>query len=163
MDDFQSTTDGHGSSTSLSYQTYYDLLINTCVKYDKTKNINIGKRRKVYNSNIDTAYVDSTPFDFVPDSPHGGIDLPPDEFYQMWKSLRMMTPDNGPSDLPESDLAIPDNPILNFVNSHCHSSEDLDQALQAYQAYKVAHPQDSTPIHERTINHHYTYYVAQVS
>ena len=44
-------------------------------------------------------------------------------------------PDNGPSDLPESDLDIPDDPILDFVNSQCHNSEDLDQALQAYQAY----------------------------
>ena len=41
-------------------------------------------------------------------------------------------PDNGPSDIPEIDLAIPDDPILNFVNSQCHISEDLDQALQAY-------------------------------
>ena len=28
LDEFQSTTYGHGSSTSLSYDTYYDLLIN---------------------------------------------------------------------------------------------------------------------------------------
>ena len=46
-------------------------------------------------------------------------------------------PDSGLSDFPESDLAIPDDPILDFVNSQCHSSEDLDQALQAYQAYQV--------------------------
>ena len=39
----------------------------------------------------------------------------------------------------------------------------MDQALQAYQAYQVPCPQDSTPIPERTINHHYTYYVAQAS
>ena len=37
-------------------------------------------------------------------------------------------PDNGPSDLLESDLDIPDDPILNFVNSQCHNSENLDQA-----------------------------------
>ena len=37
------------------------------------------------------------------------------------------------NDLPESDLNIPDDPILDFVNSQCHSSDDLDQALQAYQ------------------------------
>ena len=85
QDEFQSTTHGHGSSTSLSYQTYYDLLINACVRYDRTQKDNIGKRRNVCNSNIGTAYVDSTPdvFDFVPDSPNGGIDLPPDEFYQI--------------------------------------------------------------------------------
>ena len=38
------------------------------------------------------------------------------------------------NDLPESDLDIPDDPILDFMNSQCHSSEDLDQALLAYQA-----------------------------
>ena len=36
LDEFQSTNHGHGSSTSLSYDTYYDLLINACVRYDKT-------------------------------------------------------------------------------------------------------------------------------
>ena len=58
LDEFQSTTYGHGSSTSLSYETYYDLLINAGVKYDKTKKANIGKRRNVYNTNIDDTYVD---------------------------------------------------------------------------------------------------------
>ena len=58
LDEFQSTTYGHGSTTSLSYQTYYDLLINACVRYDKTKKANIGKRRNVYNTNIDDTYVD---------------------------------------------------------------------------------------------------------
>ena len=72
-------------------------------------------------------------------------------------------PENDPPDLPESDLGIPDDPNLDFVNSQCHSSEDLDQALQAYQAYQVPCPQDSTMISERTINHHFTYHVAQAS
>ena len=72
-------------------------------------------------------------------------------------------PDNGPSDLPQSDLDIPDDPVLDSVNSQCHNSEDLDQALQTYQAYQVPCPQDSTEIPERTINHHYTYHVAQAS
>ena len=85
LEEFQSTTYGHGSTTSLSFQTYYDLLINACVRYDKTKKANIGKRRNVYNTNIDNTYVDHpTRFlDHVPDSPYGGIDLPPDEFYQV--------------------------------------------------------------------------------
>ena len=51
LDEFQSTTYGHGSSTSLSYDTYYDHLINACVRYDKTNKANIGKRRNVYNTN----------------------------------------------------------------------------------------------------------------
>ena len=85
LDEFQSTTYGHGSSTSLSYDTYYDLLINACVWYDKTKKSNVGKRRNVYNTNIDETYIDHSTacIDHVPNSPYGGIDLPPDEFYQV--------------------------------------------------------------------------------
>ena len=49
------------------------------------------------------------------------------------------------------------------MNSQCHSSEDLDHALQAYQAYQVPCSQDSTPTPERNNNHHYTYHVAQAS
>ena len=72
-------------------------------------------------------------------------------------------PENDPPDLPESDLDIPDDPNLDFVNSQCHNSEDLGQALQAYQAYQVQSPQDSTITPERSINHHFTYHIAQAS
>ena len=61
-----------------------------------------------------------------------------------------------------NNLDIPDDPILDFVNSQCHSLEDLEQALQAYQAYQVP-CLDSTMIPERSINHHFTYHVAQAS
>ena len=70
-------------------------------------------------------------------------------------------PDPSLSDLPESDLGIPEDPILDFVNSQCHSSEDLDHVFQAYEAYQVPCSQDSTSSPERNINHHYTYHVAQ--
>ena len=240
LDEFQTTTYGHGSSTSLSYETYYDLLINACVRYDKTKKANIGKRRNIYNTNIDDTYGDhpTACIDHVPNSPYGGIDLPPVEFYQVhslssrhppsprpgnpfrpsfrpqsqtsWptkpirrydgpiflppqifkllsqdamKALKVYNteainrfhqrevhntekeetsqndppgppvPENDFPDLPESDLDISDDPSLVFVNSQCHSSEDLDQALQAYQAYQVPCTQDSTMTPERTINH----------
>ena len=49
-------------------------------------------------------------------------------------------PENDPPDLLGRDLDIPDDPILDFVNSQCHSSEDLDQVLQAYQDYQVQCP-----------------------
>ena len=249
LDEFQSTTHGHGSSTSLSYDTYYDLLINACVRYDKTKKANIGKRRNVYATNKDETYIDppTACIDHVPDSPYGSIDLPHDEFYQVhalssrhppsqrpgqpsrplfrpqsqqsrptkpirrydgpiflppqiyyyklmsqdaMKALKAYNteaitrfhqrkvhnteivepPQDDPSgppvpenELPESDLDIPDDPSLDFVNSQCHSSEDLDQTLQAYQAYQVPCPQDSTTTPEKSINHHFTYYRAQAS
>ena len=72
-------------------------------------------------------------------------------------------PENDPPDLPESYLDIPDDPSLDFGNSQCNNSEDLDQALQAYQAYQVPYPQDSIMTPERSINHHFTYHIAQAS
>ena len=225
-------------------------IINACVRYDKTKKANIGKRRNVYATNIDDTYVDlpTACIDDVPGSPYGDIDLPPDEFYQVHalssrhpppqrpgqptrptfrpqsqnprptnpirryegpiflppQIYRLLSEDalkalkaynteaisrfhkrkvhnteiveepqtdppgppvseNDLPDLPESDLNIPDDPILDFVNSQCHSSEDLDQALQAYQAFQIPCPQDSTMTPERSINHHFTYHVAQAS
>ena len=107
------------------------------LKAYNTEAINRFHERKVHNTAVVEVHQDDTPEPSVPDT--------------------------GPSDLPESDLNIPDDPILNFVNSQCYNSEDLDQALQAYKAYQVPCPQDSTPIPERTINHHYTYHVSQAS
>ena len=108
LDEFQSTTYGHGSTTSLSYQTYYDLLINACVRYDKTKNANIGKRINVYSTNIDNTYVDHpTAFlDHVPDSPYGGIDLPSDEVYQ----VHTLSSRNPPSPRPGNPSRPPFRP-----------------------------------------------------
>ena len=130
LDEFQSTTYGHGSSTSLSYETYYDLLINACVRYDKTKKVrydktkkaNIGKRRNVYNTNIDDTYVDhhTASFDHVPNSPYGGIDLPPDELYQVHtlSSRHPPSPRPGnpsrPSVRPQSLTSGPTKPIRRY-------------------------------------------------
>ena len=122
LDEFQSTTYGHGSSTSLSYDTYYDLLINACVRYDKTKKANIGKRRDVYNTNIDETYVDhpTACIDHVPDSPYGGIDLPPDDFYQVHalSSRHPPSPRPGqpsrPSFRPQSHHFGPTKPIRRY-------------------------------------------------
>ena len=107
------------------------------MKDHNTEAINRFHQRKVHNTEI-------------VETPQGDPPGPP-------------VPENDLPDLPESDLDIPDDPILDFVNSQYHSSEDLDQALQAYQAYQVPSPQDSTMTPERSINHHFTYHVAQAS
>ena len=122
LDEFQSTTYGHGSSTSLSYDTYYDLLINACVRYDKTKKANIGKRRNVYNTTIDDTFVDhhTACLDHVRNSPYGGIDLPPDKFYQVHtlSSRRPPSPRPGnpsrPSFRPQSQNSGPTKPIRRY-------------------------------------------------
>ena len=78
LDELQTTTHGHGSSTSLSYQTYYDLLINACIRNDKTKKANLGKRRNVYISLVEPGYVDcpQDAFAFVQESPYQGYRPP---------------------------------------------------------------------------------------
>ena len=147
LDEFQSTTYGHRSSTSLSYQTYYYLLINACVRFDKTKKANIGKRRNVYNTNIDDTYVDhpTACIDHVPNSPYGGIDLPPDEFYQVHtlSSRHLPSPRPGnpsrPSFRPQSQNSGPTKPIRRydgpiFLPPQISKllSQDAMKALKAY-------------------------------
>ena len=147
LDEFQSTTYGHGSTTSLSYQTYYDLLINACVRYDKTRKANLGKRRNVYNTNIDNTYVDHpTAFlDHVPDSPYGGIDLPPDEFYQVQTLSSRHPPSPRPGNpsrppfRPQSQHPGPqksfrryDGPIFLPPQIYKLLSQDAMKALKAY-------------------------------
>ena len=147
LDEFQSTTYGHGSTTSLSYQTYHDLLINACFWYDKTKKENIGKRRNVYNTNIDDTYVDhpTACLDHVPNSPYGGIDLLPDEFYQVHtlSSRHPPSPRPGnpsrPSYRPQSQNSGPttlirryDGPIFLPPQIYKLLSQDAMKALKAY-------------------------------
>ena len=134
-------------STSLSYQTYYDLFINVCVKYDKTKKANIGKRRNVYNTNIDDTYGDhpTACIDHVPDSPYGGIYLPPDVFYQVHtlSSRHPPSPRPGnpsrPSFRPQSQNSGPtkpikwyDGPIFLPPQIYKLFSQDAMKALKAY-------------------------------
>ena len=122
MDEFQSTTHGHGFSTSLSYDTYYDLLINACVRYVKTKKANIGKRRNVYITNIDETYVDfpTACIDHEPESPNGGIDLPPDAFYHVHALSSRSPPSqrhgqpSRPPFRPQSQHSGPTKPITSY-------------------------------------------------
>ena len=57
----QSTTQGHEKSTNIKYETYYDLLINACARYDKTHKANLGKRSNIYTTF--TPNVENTPDD----------------------------------------------------------------------------------------------------
>ena len=52
LDEFQSITTCYGTSSSLKYQIYYDLLINVCVRYDRKKKANIAKRRHIYQTSF---------------------------------------------------------------------------------------------------------------
>ena len=48
LDDYTSTTSGDGSFTHLNYLSYYNLLINACVRYDATNTSTPSKRKNVY-------------------------------------------------------------------------------------------------------------------
>ena len=145
MDEFQSTTHGHGSSTSLSYHTYYDLLINACARYDKTKKANIGKTKNVYNSNIDTTYVEypTDVFDYVPDSPNGGVDLHPDDFYQIYALSSRHSPPPRPVNLSKPPVRPQQSGTQKSLKRHGGPiylppqifkllSQDAMKALEAY-------------------------------
>ena len=54
LDEFQSIITGYGRSSSLKYQTYYDLLINACFRYDRTKTANVAKRGYIYQNPFTT-------------------------------------------------------------------------------------------------------------
>ena len=80
LDEYTSTTSGDGSFTHLNYLSYYNLLINACVRYDATSTSTPYKRRYLYGA--------SGTQDFsIIEEPHEtrfsqDIDTPSDDFYQ---------------------------------------------------------------------------------
>ena len=86
LDEFQSITTGYGRSTSLKYQTYYDLLINACVRYDRINKANIAKRGHIYQTTFSQSndnFIDHIPSETPIGYPYMGIDTPSDEFHNI--------------------------------------------------------------------------------
>ena len=86
LDEFQSITTGYGRSSILKYQTYYDLLINACVRYDRTKKANITKRGHIYQTTCTPNNDDSIsqlPSETPDSDPYMGIDPPSYKFYNI--------------------------------------------------------------------------------
>ena len=86
LDEFQSITTGYGRSSSLKYQTYYDLLINACIRYDRTKKANVAKRGHIYQTTFPQTndnFIDHIPSETPIGDPYLGIDTPSDEFYNI--------------------------------------------------------------------------------
>ena len=50
LDEFRSIRTGYGKSSSLKYQTYYDLHINACVRYERSKKASVPKRGHIYQT-----------------------------------------------------------------------------------------------------------------
>ena len=86
LDEYQSITSGYGRSSSLKYQTYYDLLINACVRYDRTKEANIAKQGHIYQTTFTQGngiFIGQIPPDTPIGDPYMGIDTPSEEFYNI--------------------------------------------------------------------------------
>ena len=86
LDEFQSITTGYGQSSTLKYQTYYDLLINACVRYDRTKKANVAKRGHIYQTTFSQSndnFIYQIPSETQIGDPYMGIDTPSDEFYNI--------------------------------------------------------------------------------
>ena len=86
LDEFQSITTGYGRSSRLKYQTYYDLLINACVRYDRTKKANVAKRGHIYQTTFSQSndnFIGQIPSETPIGDPYMGIDTPSDEFYNI--------------------------------------------------------------------------------
>ena len=86
LDEFQSITTCYGRSPSLKYQTYYDLLINACVRYDRTKKANVAKRGHIYQTTFSQSndnFIGQIPSETPIGDPYMGIDTPSDEFYNI--------------------------------------------------------------------------------
>ena len=258
LDEFQSITTGYGRSSSLEYQTYYDLLINACVRYDRTKKANVAKIGHIYQTTFSQSndnFIDHILSETPIGDPFMGIDTPSDEFYnintiqsgppmsarhklqprllrsipntksntfpkkparqkwtgpiylpghiykllsqeakdalqkynvetiQKFKASRNLNEtelmhnvyEHAQEELPPSideeefqecqqfntdqDIEPPTDDILEFITSHGHSEDQLDQVLQTYQAYQQS--QSETEMPSRQMNAHITYHVAQ--
>ena len=85
LDEFQSITTGYGKSSHLKYQPYYyDLLINGCVRFDRTKKAYIAKRGHIYQTTStpnNDDFINQLPSETPDRDPYMGIDTTSDEFY----------------------------------------------------------------------------------
>ena len=90
LDEYTSTTCGNGSFTHLNYSSYYNLLINACVRYDATKTSTSSKRRNVYAASGTqdfNTFEESHETHFSQD-----IDTPTDDFYQVHQTKHSRKP-----------------------------------------------------------------------
>ena len=167
---FQSITTGYGRSSSLKYQTYYDLLINACVRYDRTKKANIAKRGHIYQSSStpdNDGFNDEIPYETPGRDPYMGIDTPSDEVYNIHTTHyvppmsarhkllpRLPTPEQSPETFPKKKTKQRwTGPI--YLPAHIYKllSQDVKDALQTYNAEAIQKFKSSRNLHEINVLH----------
>ena len=107
LDEYTSTTSGDASFTHLNYLSYYNLLINACVRYDATNTSTPSKRRNVYAASGTQDFT-------IIEEPHEtqfsqDIDTPSDDFYQVHQTKHHKKPPKPLSGF-QRDHATKNNP-----------------------------------------------------
>ena len=165
LDEFQSITTGYDRSSGLKYQSYYDLLINAFVRYDRTKKANIAKRGHIYQTS-------STPdndglneeilYENPGRDPYMGIDIPSDEFYYIHTTQyvppmlarhklqpRLPKPNQSPETFPKKQTKQKwTGPI--YLPAHIYKilSQEVKDALQKYNAEAIQKFKSTRNLHE---------------
>ena len=90
LDEYTSTTSGDGSFTHLNYLSYYNLLINACVRYDATNTSTPSNTRNVYAASGTQDFT-------IIEEPHEiqfceDIDTPSDDLYQVHQTKQNKMP-----------------------------------------------------------------------
>ena len=90
LDEYTTTTSGDGSFFHLNFSSYYNLLINACVRYDGTNTSTLSKRRNVYAASGTQDFT-------IIEEPHEtqfsqDIDTPSDDFYQVHQTKHNIKP-----------------------------------------------------------------------
>ena len=107
LDEYTFTTSGDGSFTHLNYLSYYNLLINACVRYNATNTSTPSKRRNVYAASVTqdfTIIEEPNETQFSQD-----IDTPSDDIYQVHQTKHHKKPPKPLSGI-QRDHATKNNP-----------------------------------------------------
>ena len=122
LDEFQSTTQGHGKSTNIKYVTYYEPLINACVRSDKTPRANLGKRSNIYTTFTQNVEIIPGNDQFSPENPwessFQGIDTHSNEFYNISSTTAHYPGPPSPVNLPRMPPNTPNQPMNPMMNPH---------------------------------------------
>ena len=115
LDEYTYTTSGAGSCTQLTYTSYYNLLINACVRYDATNSSTPSKTRNIYTA---TGAQDLNAIeDFHEAHLYQDIDTPSEDFYQVHQTKQGKPPPAPLSGFQENNPRKPTPPTRNLSKS----------------------------------------------
>ena len=165
LDEFQSITTGCGRSSSLKYQSYYDLLINACVRYDITKKAIIARRGHIYQTSStpdNDGFNNEIPYETPSRDPYMGIDIPSDESYNINTAQyvppvsarhklqpRLPKPNQSPETFPKKQTNQRWTGHI-YLPAHIYKllSQEVKDSLQKYNAETIQKFKSTRNLHE---------------